>query len=195
MSVESRMKELGFITHDTLAFGDYDNSCAVERANVKVLKEKYSETFEVAWCSRVTIWNNKGEYEYTPDASTMLVCVEYGHGGCVAWLRDTEENQDIIAGLNEYPAIDDEAISEVENELEMEALTNWILHDLRKEIGKQYDESAIDFWDGLEESEVNALYYALKESANEYGHVESGGSFWIDVDKLAKCFCEVMATK
>ena len=30
-----------YVSHDYLSFGDYDKSCAVERANVRVLQEAY----------------------------------------------------------------------------------------------------------------------------------------------------------
>ena len=30
-----------YVSHDYLSFGDYDNSCAVERANVRVLQEAH----------------------------------------------------------------------------------------------------------------------------------------------------------
>lgn len=80
------------ISHKYCSYGDYDNSCAVERANVRYLGEK-----------------NLIEYEETG-----------GYGGVQAWLLDTPENRELLESLDGYPAFDDELVSEVEREIEEE---------------------------------------------------------------------------
>jgi len=82
----------GLITCDYISYGDYDNSCAVERANVRYLKERdLIERKETG-----------------------------GYGYVKAWLLDTPENRELLEGLFDYPCFDDELVSQVEDEIEEE---------------------------------------------------------------------------
>ena len=84
------------ISCDFISFGDYDNSCAVERANVRYLKEQgLIEKLET------------GSYNYEK-----------------AWLLDTPENRELLNSLFDYPCFDDELVSEIENEIETEYIKN-----------------------------------------------------------------------
>lgn len=82
----------GLISHDYVSYGDYDNSCAVERANVRYLQEQ-----------------NKVE---------QLDRMSYGSRR--AWLLDTPENRELLESLESYPCFDDELVSQVEQEIEEE---------------------------------------------------------------------------
>lgn len=78
------------ISCDYIQYGDYDNSCAVERANVRYLE-------------------NKNLVEYTERGS---------YGYIKAWLLGTPENEELLNSLEDYPCFDDELVSEIEREIE-----------------------------------------------------------------------------
>lgn len=80
------------ISCDLLSFGDYDNSCAVERANVRYCEEH----------------NLIEHHEY------------YAYNGEKAWLLDTEENRELLNALSDYPCLDDELVIVIESEIEDE---------------------------------------------------------------------------
>lgn len=107
------------ISCDYIAFGDYDNSCAVERANVRWLeKEGLIELLE------------RGSYGYEK-----------------AWIADNEENRELLEALNNYPCFDDGLVSEIEAEIESEYLKDYArdLHDLLPDsVQKALEELDID---------------------------------------------------
>jgi len=95
MKIEEKTEEgVSLISCDYISFGDYDNSCAVERANVRYLEE-----------------NNLIEQRETG-------C----YGWEKAWLLDTTENRELLESLSDYPCFDDELVSQIEMEIEDEYL-------------------------------------------------------------------------
>ena len=80
----------GLISCDYIQFGDYDNSCAVERANVRYLEKK----------------------------GLITELKRFACGGVQAWIDDTEENRELLNSLENYPCFDDELVSEIETEIE-----------------------------------------------------------------------------
>lgn len=80
------------ISCDYISFGDYDNSCAVERANVRYLEQ-----------NNLIAYKETGSYYWEK-----------------AWLLDNEENREILNALENYPCFDDELVSEIEMEIEEE---------------------------------------------------------------------------
>ena len=85
-------KLINLISCDYISFGDYDNSGAVERANVRYLEQ-----------------NNLIEYKETGSYYWQK-----------AWLIDNEENREMINALENYPCFDDELVSMIEMEIEDE---------------------------------------------------------------------------
>lgn len=187
-SIEGKLNALGFVTCDFLEYGDYDNSCAVERANVKVLFEDshYAQTFERVWCDKIRLGiygSDRVWSEYKPDAETTMIVVEYNYSGVNVFIKNDEHADDILRRLQDYPCLDDEAVTEIEHELEMEAWSNWIESDIGRALSKLSEETG-EKWQAMESSDCMDLYQKAKERGNEYGHVEAGGSWWIDLDKL-----------
>lgn len=80
------------ISCDYIQYGDYDNSRAVERANVRYLQERDLVAYD--------------DINYCPD--------------CKAWVLDTPENRELLESLESYPCFDDELVSQVEDEIEQE---------------------------------------------------------------------------
>lgn len=80
------------ISCDYLSFGDYDNSCAVERANVR-----YCDT------EHLTVYKDRESYGWEK-----------------AWIADTAENRELLNALVDYPCLDDKLVSVIESEIEDE---------------------------------------------------------------------------
>ncbi len=93
---ETELDGQKLISCDYIQYGDYDSSCAIERANVRYLEEK--ELIE---------YKDHG-----------------GYGSVKAWILDTEENRESLGVLQNYPCFDDELVSQVETEIEDEYLSN-----------------------------------------------------------------------
>lgn len=92
-------------------FGDYDNSTAVERSNVRVMRERFP------WLVHV-----RGNY-----GSEML-----GYLG-----REETQNPallEAIAELEQYPIADESDESELETEMEIEAWNDWGKRDFEKDL-------------------------------------------------------------
>jgi hypothetical protein len=143
-----------------LSFGDYDNSCAVERSNVRTFEQQFSSSKGIDWV-KIT-----GAYGWE--------CI------AIKLLSTNEEIIECLADLSDYPAMDDEDVSSMEMEIENEAWDNWIERDFKDKVVKHYDA-----WDSDADSNtLRELFSQLKEKTNTYGQVESGGNYYIDLDRL-----------
>jgi hypothetical protein len=92
------------------------------------------------------------------------------------------EIRDLIKGLEEYPALDDENLSKVENELFEESWEDWIRADLITELKKQ---GKIE--EDFEFSEVDEAYLLEIFMNKYYQYVvfESGGAVYVDIKQVA----------
>jgi len=187
-----------YIAHDLLGFSDYSNGGSVARANVRdVLKLANVEESQAPWVGYSDL-----QYGRDPMAGKFSPCdgipefwgkssviMAYGGYGTtqVLLLSDWEETESILAALADYPALDDETVSEVEHEMEEEAWESWIAYDLKAAITKLSDGESdeADFIAyKLTDKELLPIYRDAMKLANEYGNVD-GDSWWVDVDKLA----------
>ena len=135
------------ISCDFIQYGDYDNSCAVERANVRYLQEQ-----------KLVAYEDTG-----------------GYGSVKAWLLDTEENRELLASLFDYPCFDDELVSEVEREIEDEYIKDCAsdLHKLLSEDMQQalqelfiFDDIDRECYDKAKES--SNTYFEVESGGNGY---------------------------
>lgn len=144
-----------------LSFGDYDNSCVVERANVRVFLEEFFE-FNGSLFHHV-----KGDY----NSESIYIDI-------------TCTNTEIIDTLNnlfDYPAINDEVVNEIEMEIEMEYWESIYKGEFLEAIQKKFDGWNIDCSD---DNKLLELYHELKESTNTYFEVEAGGNGYIRIESL-----------
>lgn len=157
-------------------FSDYSGS-QVERANAKVLMKRYP------WLSQR----------------------DGGHG--TEWLgisppdlfdvdpQSFEEFRNDVTSLDDYPCLDEEALSECEREAETEALDNWALDDFKSAVEKmlinaddlteEAAESLVELFNEVNSDYLTRFFYKAAEKANEYWIIETGGGAWIDVKKVA----------
>ncbi len=101
---------------------------------------------------------------------------------------------DDLTGLEDYPCIDDEAVSEVEREREDAAWEEsyGYRRDFRRALGKALDALYPDaplYWgeetiDAVSDADIDELADELRERTNTYWEHQSDGSAWLDVDRL-----------
>ena len=143
-----------------LSFGDYDNSCNVERSNVRMWEEMFADSRGENWIKLTGAYGSES-------IAVKLSCTN-------------TEIIETLQTLENYPAINDEDCNLVTMEMEEEALDNWILRDFKDKVIGHYeaDDSEAD------DSEFRSLYFDMKEKTNTYEVVESGGNLWIDIERL-----------
>jgi hypothetical protein len=143
-----------------LCFGDYDNSCEVERANVRKFMELYGNDPNVI--------KLRGSYGYEA-IGIALEC----------------SNQEIIetlAALADYPVLCEDTMHEVFNELESEAWTAYIEDDLQRKLKENFGADNVEV---LDSDKLRELFYNKAEQINQCGKVEAGGIYYIDVEEIA----------
>ena len=144
---ETESEGIKLISCDYIQYGDYDNSCAVERANVRYLEEK-----------------------------KLVKTLERGCYGYVkAWLLDTPDNRELLGSLLDYPCFDDEIVSEIEREIEDEYLKD-CAGDLHKLLPEPVQEAMqdLDIFDEIDRDcyekakEASNTYFELESGGNGY---------------------------
>lgn len=156
-----------FLIPGYLQYGDYDNSCMVERSNYKLFLEEYGK-----------------------ESGVFTITGGYGSTGIAISIRyllnpDNEDTAqaiiDLLNGLNEYPCIDDEDMSNMEYEAFLESLNDYGISDSMEELSIKYGITVHDyneekFKDILLESDRHLNYPSYM--------IESGGSCYIDIARL-----------
>jgi len=158
------------VTCNVLAYGDYDNSTAVERSNVKAVEEMFDESEALVWMS-------------------------HGHGSyAVGFVYDPEVAEEVIellGALSDYPLVDDEAHSEMEMEMFEEAWNNFgasefgdaVLRDM------EHDSDAAEYAaeDFLGDIDPQTLFEAYDTLGEAWGTgcmmVEGGGTVHFDFEE------------
>lgn len=172
-----------FVTTKVLSYGDYDDSSDVERANVRFLEEANQGHVQYVPMNALTAWRLP---DLTIDEDVTLIIAKGMFSSVEALLIDSEENRELINYLeNDYPLIDEETLSEVENEMFQADWESWIKHDLFNAIG--IDPDSLD-----DEKTLSVFFSACKETGVEY-IIEAGGVGYIDIDALADVFKRLLA--
>lgn len=141
-----------------LSFGDYDNSCAVERSNVRVFKKEFE--------------GNKYIRYHTGSYGWEAIWIDI--------LCDDESIIETLEQLANYPCMDDEDVSRMEMEMEDSDWDNWIKRDLETALQKYFGA-----WDSdMDNDKLREYYNQLKEETNTYYEVQAGGNGWIDINRL-----------
>ncbi len=143
-------------------YGDYDNSCHVERANYRWLFEKFENVEGV-----IFYYGAYGSHWAVVDPSkaseeTIEILIDY--------------LENIIA----YPCIDDDLASEVEDELFESHLRIVKFEDI------PYLKELILSHDNL----LDKLVYTLRPNFSDIGYVEGGGTVAIDWEKANEYLME-----
>lgn len=147
-----------------LSFGDYDNSCHVERSNVRVFMEMFKDDPNVIKIN--------GAY-----SSESI----YINGLC-----DNEEIIETLTALYNYPCIDEDDCSEVEQELIQEAWNSFGERDFLDLIQKKFSADDIEVKEG---NDLWSIYKEAAEETNTYEEIESGGNVYFDFKRVIDAEC------
>ena len=147
---------------------DYSGS-TVEKANYKEFLESYGE--------EGFVWEAHGGFD--------TYAVVLGLTGLLECADDTfDAILDIIEGLEDYPLIDDEALSTLEMEGADEAWDCWVASDFRRALEKKFD--GVDF-EWPPDSDLRPFFEKRAEKANEYWFNEGyGPDMYIRFDKIVE---------
>ena len=147
---------------------DYSGS-TVEKANYKEFLESYGE--------EGFVWEAHGGFD--------TYAVVLGLTGLLECADDTfNAVLDIIEGLEDYPLINDEALSNVEMEGADEAWDCWVAGDFRRALEKKFDCAEFE-WPS--DSDLRTFFEKKAEEANEYWFNEGyGPDMYIRVDEIVE---------
>lgn len=159
-----------------LCYGDYDNSCAVERSNYRLFMAEYGgESFsddydsEEGNCTFPGVHSMSGAY----DSTGVAISLE-------TWLRYSDMRE-TIGSLDDYPCINDEDVWRVEMVLADEAWESWAEYDFKRELEGKF---GIEEWKDDTEGNFRMFFENVRESVNEYWEVESGGNSHVDIERI-----------
>lgn len=155
---------------------DYSGS-TLERANYLTIREQFADSPDVAF-----LYGGYGSF-----------------GVLVREDPTTDEVRDLVAGLADYPCVDEEALSEHESELSDEGWDSWARADFLKALllhlagHLEYDavEAAIeqlderDKPDQFAEHGLSELFRAAMKASNTYWEADGTG-MWVDVPRVTK---------
>ena len=165
LSSEEVVKWSFLFAPNYMTYSDYSGS-SLDRANCDVFLEKHEDT--------------EGVHE---------TCGDFGTRGVAVMLSAiTDEMIEDFESLEDYPSLDDDALSNLEMEMETEDWKSWIAHDFRWELKKKFgEEEAQDaLIDVIDDEELFALYRALCERTSTYWCSESAVGGHVDIERLVK---------
>jgi len=156
-----------FLISNYMQYGDYDNSCMVERSNYKLFLEDYGE--------KPGIFRIYGGYGSSGIAISVKMLLN----------PDNEEIAEsiieLLNGLNDYPVIDDEDMSNMEYEAFLEALDSWAIRECSDLLSKQF---LVDVYDFNEDKLKEVLLESDRNLNYPSYMIESGGICYIDTKQL-----------
>ena len=151
-----------------MQYGDYDDSCMVERSNYKLFLEEYEK--------EPGVFTISGGY----GSSGIAISIQY------LLNPDNEEKAleiiELLNGLNDYPCINDEDMSNMEYEAFNEAFEDYGYKDAMTALSKKFNLEIYDY----KEEEFKALLLEKASRCNPSWVIESGGSCYIDIDQMIK---------
>ena len=157
-----------FLIPKYMQYGDYDDSCMVERSNQKIFLEEYGE--------------EEGIFTITGGYGSSGIAIS------LKWLlnRDNAEKAqsiiDLLNGLNDYPCIDDEDMSNMEYDAFIEALNDYGVKDALNEMAKKFNITVYDY----NEEKLKDILLESDRHGNPSYIIESGGGCYIDIDQMIK---------
>lgn len=155
------------------SYGDYDNSCAVERANFRDLKENFEKL--------PFVLEGYGGY------SSEWIYIDIKILNDTRWTQKISELSDelieVFKGLMDYPAINDETVSEIEMELQNDAWENCYESDFISALADKFPGHYLNDLDYSSEK-LREVFEQVRENISEYWIIESGGNAYIDLEKI-----------
>lgn len=165
-----------YLSCAALRFGDYDSSCHVERANIRVLLDRAGESVLHVLASALDRdYEVLDQLVLAKSQPTAHICIhvrgDFGYEQI--FLAPTPENIEILQRLDQYPAIDDEAVSKMKQEMIEQAWVDYGGHDVWSRFAEPDEKLVPD--------EVWNRYMSWCERTNNYPEIEAGGSVYFPV--------------
>jgi hypothetical protein len=161
-AIKEKTKGVYFFFHPCLSFGDYDNSCDVERSNLCVFLKEHKKNMHIR--------HIKGDYGYEAIAIDIMC--------------NSQPIIELLEGLDNYPALCDQDVSRMNIEMEDEAWKCSIKDDFLRAIKKEF---GIDYSD-VDNEVLWELYKTLKEKSNTDAEVQAGGNVYVNIKRLMEHF-------
>jgi hypothetical protein len=155
-----------FLIPGYLQYGDYDNSCMVERSNQKLFLEDYEK-----------------------ESGVFTITGGYGSSGIaisIKWLLNPDNEEiaesilEVLKGLNDYPCLDDGDMSNMEYDAFYEALEDYGIEDTKRALSRKYGITVNDY----DREKLKELILEIDRNGNPVFMIESGGLCYIDVDDM-----------
>lgn len=108
-----------------------------------------------------------------------------GHGGYHLYFNvftTPDEIVEALAALDDYPVVDDDALSEQEMENTQEAWDGWAAYEFRKGLEKKFGGDA----DEISDEDLWTCFSEAQEDANVYWEDQNGEGMWTDVERVLK---------
>jgi hypothetical protein len=147
-----------------LSGSDYSGG-PVEAANFKVFLESHKDQLGVS------MWELYGDY------GTYGIAVDY--------TLATDEMVEELNSLESYCILDEDAMSELEYERETEAWDDYLASDFKRALGKKFTSEEDELiLDEMEDGTLYELFHKAMETTNTYYEHETGGTVYVDLDRL-----------
>lgn len=156
-----------FLMSKFFGYSDYDNSCMVERSNLKLFLEDYGDLPYV-----FKVYGGYGTTDIAISLKGLLDPVNEDKA---------DEIIELLNGLNDYPCIDDEDMSNMEYDAFIESLDSFAIRECNDLLAYQYLIEVYDY-------DSDKLKEVLLESNSNLNYpayeIESGGSCYVDTKRL-----------
>lgn len=158
-----------FFTSDLFRYTDYGGGYTVAKANIKYIEENYSDLIDQELISIYSTAYSGENCEFSLE--------------CLSNQNLVEE----LLGLNGYPLLSDDTLSEVEMELEDESWDSYGRDDFKKELEEAFGENV----ENLSDDEIDSLAFEASQYTSEgKGHVEAM-QFYFDNDGMIEALKEL----
>lgn len=193
MSNYRKIEASEYLTHDCLSGGDYGGFGYLARVNVEVLEEIAEQDDDasehVAHCG-MNDWSLRETIEFHEETPPALVIASGWHGSVTAYIHpDWDAGREVIEGLENYPVIDDEAVSEYEMNAEIEAWSSWVRGDLQRDILTRFnaeEQDEVDEWLDTHEGWLSEKFIDACDKRGSYAIFETDGApYYADMELIA----------
>lgn len=155
--------QIPVISPALLSYGDYDSSSAVERSNVRIFMQKFTELEGIEWSSVCGGWNSH----------SIIIRTDENH------IPIDEDIREFLDALESYPLADEEDFSAMEYEMKTEYLEEndrYILQDL----------GYAGILESIPEFDISTFISENSHTLMDYMEIEAGGTVYLDTDRLKK---------
>ena len=171
-----------------LSYGDYDNSCSVERSNNRV----FWDTPEYASVPGVRRYSGSYGGVGILVASWAMAWVEPGTSPVwngQSWTPGIPVLVEMLDQLEDYPVLDDDDLSQFELDADSEAWDDWARRDYVRELVKHLDLDQLeDVYDDTNEKHREIIFEVFSTVAERIGEYwrDDGPGRYIDVERIAR---------